>query len=298
MVATRSRCVLSASFALVLLFASCGPLAGGIGESCRARGDCDADLACIDSVCVVAGTASGDRGGVGESCRAREDCAAGLACVANVCVQVGEGDVVTGKQCFAVECGDAADCCQDFVPSPNCPQYEADCNTDPAYCLTYRLLCECNRDCQAELCGDTPPGCASSAECTSFLEPFCVDGHCRECAQHADCPDETDRCVDGRCLAACTLDEHCPLFYGCQGGDCVEVGCTSDLECHFFLGDPRAACGADGSCLVPCVTSLECPEFFVCSGGSCLFAGCNTDEECRVYLGLAEETGSIEAVCR
>ncbi|MBI4951312.1 MAG: hypothetical protein HY908_04710 [Myxococcales bacterium] len=221
-----------------------------------------------------------------------------MSCVASVCVALGSGAAPTGKSCYAVECATKDDCCQGFVPSPNCPQYLADCEADPAYCLTYRLLCECNRDCEAELCVDTPPGCASSAECTSFLEPFCVAGHCHECSQHGDCASETDRCIDYTCRPPCTLDEHCPLLHACQAGECVEVGCSTDLECYFLLGDPRAKCAPSASCLVPCLTSLECAEFYTCHEGSCAFVGCNTDEECRIYLGLAEEQGDAHAVCK
>jgi hypothetical protein len=285
------------SGALVVSCAA-GEVGAGAGESCQTRSDCALAFVCIDNACALPGSPRPDQGGAGESCRARSDCAVGLSCVANVCVSIDSGADPTGKSCYPIECSIQDDCCQDFVPSPNCPQYEADCNADPAYCLTYRLLCECNRGCEEEICVDTPPGCEANAECTSFLEPFCVDGHCRECSQHGDCPDETDRCIDGVCQAPCTLDEHCPLLYACQAGECVEVGCSTDLECYFLLGDHLATCGSDGQCLVPCVTTLECAEFHVCHQGSCVFVGCNTDEECRIYLGLEEESGDVQAVCK
>lgn len=271
---------------------------GAAGESCVARSDCGSGLSCIDNVCIAPDSPLPDRGGVGESCRARDDCATGLACVAGVCTSVDDGAEPSAKSCYKVECSSKDDCCADFVPSPGCDQYEADCQADPAYCLTYRLLCECNRDCEEDLCVDTPPGCATSAECTSFLEPHCVEGRCRECAEHGDCPGETDRCIEGSCQAPCTINEHCPLLHACQSGECVEVGCTTDLECHFLLDEHRATCGPDGECLVPCLTTLECADFHVCHQGSCVFVGCNTDEECRIYLGLAEELSDVRAVCR
>lgn len=274
------------------------PPRGALGESCTARRDCAGGLACIGNVCVdPANPGSPAQGGLGESCLARNDCAAGLACIANVCVPEKTGPAPTAKSCYEVECASKDDCCQDFVPSPGCDKYKADCDADPAYCLTYRLFCECNRDCESELCVDTPPGCAAHAECVSLLTPLCVNGRCAECAQHGDCPGEQDRCVDGECQPPCALNEHCPILHACQDGECVEVGCATDRECFFLTKDSRSIC-ASGECLVPCTHHAECADFQVCHEGTCVFVGCENDAECRAYLGLSEQQGDVKAVCK
>src|SRR5262245_55470370 len=52
---------------------------GGTGESCTARRDCAAGLACVEQVCIDPAAVDGglpiqQRGSVGESCRASNDC--------------------------------------------------------------------------------------------------------------------------------------------------------------------------------------------------------------------------------
>jgi hypothetical protein len=271
---------------------------GNAGESCTSRRDCTAGLACISQICVDPKNGSqASAGGIGESCQAHNDCGAGLSCVAHVCVTSDVHITPTAKSCFKVECAAQADCCKDFAPSPGCDQYKADCDANPAYCLTYHTFCECNRDCQDALCVDTPPACAADAECTSLLTPFCFNGHCAECAEHGDCPGEQDKCLDGECRPPCTQNEQCPLLSECQNGQCIEVGCKSDLECVFMLKDNRATC-LDTKCQTPCTYDQECSDFQVCQEGKCVFIGCNDDEECRAYFGLENLTGDVKAACK
>ncbi len=217
--------------------------------------------------------------------------------MAFVCVSEKRNITPSAKSCYKVECAAADDCCKDFTPSLGCDKFKADCDADPAYCLTYHTFCECNRTCDAELCVDSPPLCTSNDECTSFLAPFCVSGSCAECAQNGDCPGESDQCLSGKCKPPCSQNEQCPLLHSCQNGECVESGCTTDKECYFLLGDSRAACDA-GECRLPCQSSSECSAFDVCQDGVCVFVGCDTDEECRAYLGLERRTGAVKAVCK
>lgn len=214
-----------------------------------------------------------------------------------MCVTGSGAAVTSSKSCHKIECATKDDCCKGFAPSPGCDKFKQDCETDPAYCLTYHTFCECNRACEAELCVDKPPGCTASAECSSLLTPFCSNGVCSECAEHADCPGESDKCIGGECQAPCTLNEHCPLLSECQNGQCVDVGCKTDKECYFLLGDTRATCKA-GECVVPCASNQECADFQACQDGECTFVGCDTDEECRIYLGLEDEVGQVKAVCK
>lgn len=205
--------------------------------------------------------------------------------------------------CYRIECETTDECCAEFQPSSSCPLYEMDCAEDPIYCPTYRSLCFCNRECRDDVCVSLPPPCESHDECVSFLEPFCVVGVCRQCAEHADCAAESDRCIEGVCTPPCTRDEQCPLLHACEEGDCVEVGCSSDRECAFLRKDERARC-RDGACTVPCERDIDCAggsgenSFQVCEAGECVFVGCESDAECRVLLGLAETTDRARAVCR
>ncbi len=300
----RIRVGLASSYCagLAILLLACDAPLGAEGESCSARSDCQDNLLCIQQTCTAGGVDVGS-GQLGETCTAPTDCAADLACVSGVCIRETSTLTPTGKDCYAVECEAKDDCCASFTPSPNCPTYQMDCMAEPTACATYHLLCECNRDCVEGRCEDTPLQCASNDECVSFVAPFCVAGACHECAVATDCTGDASLCVDGECQGPCTTDEACPLFQACQGGKCVEVGCQSDKECAFYLGDDRATC-VDAACGVPCDADWQCsPEpgvlsLDVCLAGVCTFVGCETDAECRAYLGLANESSGVQAVCK
>jgi hypothetical protein len=62
--------------------------AGGPGESCRARTDCEQGLKCVAQVCRDEME--------GASCRARADCGGRLACVSGECVVPGQAPKGTG----------------------------------------------------------------------------------------------------------------------------------------------------------------------------------------------------------
>ena len=270
---------------------------GALGESCVARRDCNAGLACIGNVCVDGKDPTSGLGSLGESCRAKNDCAPGLACIANVCQKGSISLTPSDKHCEKIECATKDDCCEDFVPSPGCDKYKQDCDADPTYCATYRTFCECNRGCENALCVNTPPGCKDSKECTSFATPFCVAGTCRECAQHGDCTGEKDRCIAGVCKPPCSVNENCPLLSECRDGECVEVGCKSDKECVFLLKQDGASC-SDGVCRAPCTFDAECDTFEACRDGACVFVGCDTDAECRAFFDMENEPAGVRAVCQ
>lgn len=280
------------------------PTSGREGASCGARPDCAPGLSCVANVCQP--TASGGTGGNrysgrGESCAAANDCVEGLACVGGNCRDVSVELARTPKECVRVECAAAADCCESFVPNESCDIYEANCETDPIFCNTFRNLCECNQDCVDEVCVASAPGCSSDAECMSQQTPFCVEERCVQCDQDSSCPGAGSRCVDGACLAPCEVDENCPLLHACEDGECVEVGCRSDRECVFLDDDPLAVC-RDGECDVPCTQDTDCVEdgrrFQVCVEGSCTFVGCESDAECRALLMLENSPDDTRAICR
>ena len=248
---------------------------------------------------LVVGCADTSRGTLGESCRARNDCAAGLACFNQVCVPGSLNLSVTGKACYRVECGSNTDCCASFVPAAGCDIYEQACQANPNDCAAFRTLCQCNRNCVNELCADMGPTCTLDSDCALLGAPYCASGRCVECREHGDCLDATDRCVSGACQAGCVTNENCPALHTCDAGTCVLSGCTSDRECVFLLGQPLARCGA-GACFVGCTQNADCnlAAFEVCQAGRCTFAGCQSDAECRTYLDLADTTGIIRAECR
>ena len=278
--------------------------AAGPGQACDARRACAVGLLCMDQMCasaVVGTDPNGRLGGVGETCSATSDCLPDLACTNAVCGRVTIALPKTEKQCHRVECAEDVDCCDSFVPDPNCDAYRDNCEVDPVFCNTYRSLCECNLGCVDEVCLAAAPGCQGSSECTSQQTPFCVEGSCRQCERDANCPGDGTQCIEGVCMAGCTLAEHCPALHSCQEGECVESGCQSDRECVFLTGDGAAICD-EGMCRTPCTRDVDCgggtERFQVCSAGQCVFIGCETDAECRALLQLSSQPGRAHAVCR
>ncbi len=291
-------------------------IAGGkIGESCTRRGDCQAGLACFDQVCMNEADI-GDaglvdtRGDRGETCTARNDCRPGLACVNNICRQSEQELTSSTKQCFRVDCQTAEDCCVGYVPPSYCQTYKASCDLEPGsiYCDLYETQCSCRMNC-VDILGmkggrqcTTISGCGTDDDCFGSF-PFCVNTTCVECKAETDCANKPGTtCVGGTCREPCTRNEQCPLFFGCQSGQCVDVGCMSDRECAFANNNPRSKC-VEKKCSTPCETDAECMQagnpFNACEDGRCVFVGCETNEECRALLGYQGITsGKQTAVCK
>lgn len=287
------------------------------GAGCGTRRDCAAGLVCVTNTCQAMSLGQSDVNGRfsgrGESCRAKNDCAPPLACVDATCQMVDLPLGHTTKSCHRVECAAQSDCCAGFVPHERCDVYKENCATDPIFCNTYRSLCECRKECVDQLCVDEPPGCKSSAECTSEQTPHCVDGKCGQCDTDAACGRSDARCVQGMCIGACTADEQCPALQRCRDGVCKESGCESHRECAFLTKSPRALC-TQQKCQVPCEVDRDCNReaerdddadestsdlgFQVCRQGQCVFVGCESDVECRALLGIENERGNARAVCR
>jgi hypothetical protein len=281
------------------------------GASCSARRDCAAGLTCVDNVCGSTGMGtevptSTRGGGRGETCQAKNDCAGELMCVMQVCRDVEVNLERLPKSCYRIECTTKEDCCQSFVPNPNCETYRMNCETDPIFCNTYRSLCECTQECEEELCVAASPGCVNDAECTSSQTPFCVASKCRQCNDNSACTGAGTQCVEGVCIAACTRDENCPALHRCEKGACIESGCQTDRECVFLIKDGQAVC-SEGKCRVPCANDSDCAagmmdptmqSFQVCEAGECIFVGCDNDAECRALFNLEGQPGNVRAVCR
>lgn len=289
---------------------------GQVGESCRARRDCELNLGCIRNTCVPlddvdtsetpgqdAGTGSADvslvSGQVGESCTSRADCAPGLACFSGRCAQGSSGLEPTGKECVLIECREAVDCCP--TPLSSCPTYEAECLANPGstYCTTFEQNCVCDGsdyDCSAnqcvyvqcrepvDCCPLPPTSCATyEAECE--IDP--ASEYCTIFEQNCVCDGSTYECANNTCSArrACTSDTNCLSTQVCdvEAGFCV--GCLLDTDC------PQGATCAGNVCTAGCERDEECPIFNQCIDAQCVDVGCQTDRECKVY------TGDIQAVC-
>jgi hypothetical protein len=279
-------------------------------------------LACVAGTCQIASTGmsggSSRYGGKGESCTAKNDCEPNLACVMSVCRSLTVSLGRVPKSCYRVECATREDCCQAFVPNPNCATYESNCAMDPIFCNTYRSLCQCTQDCIDEQCVAAAPGCKTNAECTSTQTPYCVEGKCTQCDKDTACAGAGAKCAQGVCMAACKRDENCPLLHACQDGVCADTGCTSDRECAFMSKNQLAICNA-GECELPCSTDTDCATmsntpnqgmmtmtaaanatrgFEACDMGKCVFVGCESNAECRALLGLESQRNNVTAVCR
>jgi hypothetical protein len=235
-----------------------------------------------------------------------------------VCRSLSVGLGRAPKSCYRVECESKEDCCQAFVPNPNCATYEMNCAMDPIFCNTYRTLCQCTQDCVDEQCVAAAPGCKTSAECTSAQTPFCLEGKCSQCDKDSACATGA-KCAKGVCVAACKQDENCPLLFSCMDGVCTETGCKSDRECAFMLKNQLAIC-SDGKCEVPCSTDSDCATsiptqaqqgmtqsmsaslatrgFEACEMGKCVFVGCENNSECRSLFNLENQRNNVQAVCR
>jgi hypothetical protein len=293
--------------------------------ACDARRNCALGLACVAGTCQSASTGmtggSSRYSGKGETCTAKNDCEPSLACVMGVCRSLTVALGRVAKSCYRVECATKDDCCQAFMPNPNCATYEANCAMDPIFCNTYRSLCQCTQDCIGEQCIAAAPGCKTNAECTSSQTPYCVDGKCTQCDKDAACAGMGAKCAQGVCMAACKRDENCALLHACQDGACIDTGCKTDRECAFMSKNQLAICNA-GDCEVPCSTDTDCAAsptmpnqggtmtmamnatanakrgFEACEMGKCVFVGCENNAECRALLGLENQRNNVTAICR
>ena len=187
-----------------------------------------------------------------------------------------------------------------------CSGLQTDCNdvanlNRASSCTSYRNYCTCNRTCDEELC-IAKASCTIDEECTILgASATCTGGACVGCTTDLECQNVDEMCIAGTCTvdAGCTAHEQCPRFEACQGGECVDVGCSSDRECYFATRDERSTC-IEAVCVTPCETDIECGDFQICRGALCVFVGCDSDAECRTLLNLTNQSAasSVRAVCR
>lgn len=252
------------------------------------------------------------RGVRGESCLASNDCGSGLVCVSNVCSANDFPLEVEAKTCYQIDCSGTADCCE---PRPtDCDNYEAICEDatstsyDPYNDICYGTACDpCPYACEDSRCVVSQT-CTDDTDCTYSGGICAASGKCVECEGDSDCTEDGEECISGECKTPCTKNEECPLLNVCEGGECIESGCTTDRECVALLGNRLAVCetvaGTDlKQCQVPCESNAECSSDELCENNVCTNIGCQSNEECRIQLGLANEGGSgypwiSTAVCK
>ena len=268
------------------------------------------------------------RGERGESCEARNDCEAGLACINHTCSKNDFDVKSTAKHCDRVDCSTSADCCGErpteapakcanravICGSPSLPGCSAtscesnaecgggECGT--GQCSNTFSNCDADGDC-SDTCNTTTgycsqqtnKACTTSASCKGTCnsrrcdcenpaydpsDPICRDSDCSEDVCKLKC--ENEACVAD---VSCERDVDC-LSSGagryCESGACV--ACRSDEEC----GVEGQSC-VDNRCKAACTQNEECPLFHACDSGSCVETGCTSDRECILAVGRKAESG-------
>lgn len=288
---------------------------GGLGESCRARNDCEADLVCRDNVCSQgaqgddgdggAGPAASQvRGGEGESCQRRADCEAELACIDNVCTPEAEGDAGMGEPAATrgkrgESCQATSDCEGGLVCiAMRCRQ--ADVEVEYASKACDQVQCEADADCCENFVPFYPASTCdmwkSSCDADPVLNASFCDSHRSYCMCAQECADErcvaytycdddaqcSGPCVDNHCTQ-CGVDLDCLGSQVCVGNACVQ--CRNDDDC------PGAddAC-VEGVCDGGCSRDEQCGLFEKCMDRECVDVGCETDRQCFFYTGDERST--------
>ena len=245
---------------------------------------------------------------VGESCERTADCAVSLACFGGTCRLADSKVTPNGKECKAIQCDSAADCCTSVWQKDSmCATYEQQCALSPTstYCDEAKgPECACsesnysctNNLCKRIECTAAVDCCATrwtrSSSCTT-AETYCAQDptlYASYCATATGpscvCNETTSNygCVNNVCVTqtSCTTDTNCTLSTArrCSAGHCV--ACIEDTDC--------TATGAkciNNACVAPqCVTDSDCPIFSVCETdtATCKSVGCATDRECMTRL--------------
>lgn len=317
----------------LLLLAACGDSVtvngvakGALGESCRARNDCDEGLFCRDLVCTNSSPTQGADGGVvlstrgdrGETCQRRDDCQASLACIGNVCtdapLDAGTDFSSSGKR--GEDCEATRDCAAGLVcVNSRCRESNFGLDYTPKVCDV--VECAANADCCKSFEANrsyTVAQCNTmKATCEAGAALGVAPTECSTYRYYCVCP---SRCDQESCKAqvgtSCLISSECDTYYfpgGCVNGRCA--ACTSDSQClqayqPYCVANQCVACkanehcpGAGQACVMgvcqsagACTLNEHCGTFEACQSGKCVDVGCGTDRECFF------ETGNERAKCQ
>lgn len=291
----RYLALLASTLGFVAFFAACG---GG------------------DDIQTVQPQTRGERG---ETCLARNDCEAGLACINSVCSKNDFDVSSTAKHCDRIDCSTNEDCCGDkpseapakcanrasICQTPTLPgctpstcTSDAQCGAGECgrgFCSNSSASCDDETDCagvcSGGFCSGTGNSCTTAGECDSGTcqsrscqcqnpayeptDPICSDPECTDvCVLKCD----EEQCVPD---VSCEVDSDCLGNANgriCDAGRCVE--CNDDEQC---LGDNDSC--VNNVCTEPCTQNEQCPLFHSCTDGECVESGCTSDRECILAAG-------------
>jgi hypothetical protein len=237
-----------------------GPTDCGVNETC---GD---DNQCHTGDCTIWG------------------CSTGFECVLNEdmtasCAPEGSGTGGTGGTGGSgggdvVWCGNPDDCAVGDTCAPDGTCRSGRCDQDaggsPLGCI-YGFACI--DDGSSVACRpENPAACGQDLDCSGVgADYLCVSGICT--APEDQCFDQTqcatgNKCVNGKCTAACAADPDCPGIYTCSPTHNIctipAVACVITNDC----GGPATVC-VDGAC-VPRSDGPTCPSGTVWVENGCI----------------------------
>ena len=249
--------------------------------------ECVFDRECGDSGDRCIDIISAEGRFCGQACGSVNDCPDGYLCGDGQCVPA-SGDCAVPSECAQdVDCRGTDNICDRGRCRPGCD--------GPGSCPS-ELVCQFGR------CLEACPtrACDGETLCNTANGLCEIEGQCRE---SADCPDAVTYCdpATSQCVAGCEVDNDClDVTKACEGGACVDRGCTAARQCAFeqvcdlasgacnpAMGpyceacDPNddSACGsADNKC-------LELQDEEGNSLGAFCFVACDADPDNRCPSG-------------
>ncbi|CAG8536393.1 13726_t:CDS:2 [Acaulospora morrowiae] len=164
------------------------------------------------------------------------------------------------------------------------------------YCFKGQCVDRCNNDddCPLKKCVDGTCKCNSDNDCPAPF-PYCYPvagdlGDCRVCKTDSDCSAAISigwfYCIDGNCKA-CRDHSQCPDGYFCNNNNGCQK-CQKDSDCPSSLGSfcnlEQGMCCTKPDCT--CDTSVDCSEYFP----NCIYSkfynegcACKTRFDCPKY---------------
>ena len=167
----------------------------------------------------------------GLGCLGDAACGAGFQCLNVTGVGV--------KQCVpkSGSCAPGSGSCK---ADGDCP-FQFVCNVEYAACVkgcTADGMCATGQVCSL---GHCVAPCVADGECTTLIaEAKCIDKHCKipgGCIASEECDEKQTHCdlKTHKCVPGCEVPSDCKdLAMKCEGGQCVEKGCTMNWQCGYY----------------------------------------------------------------